>query len=54
MSQVLLFWTPSTKFDSRSLSSWFELSRLRNLLNMTLVLAFFKISKISMYPDFVY
>ena len=44
MSQMLLSWTPSTEFDLRSSSLWFEHSRFRNLLTMTLVLAFPKIS----------
>ena len=43
MSQVLLSWTPLTEFDLRSPSLWFEHSRFRNLLTMTLVLAFLKI-----------
>ena len=36
MSQVLLSCTPLTDFDLRSPSLWFEHSRFRNLLTMTL------------------
>ena len=43
MSQVLLSWTLLTEFDLRSPSKWFEHSRFRNLLTMTLLLAFLKI-----------
>ena len=43
MSLVLLSWTPLTEFDLHSPSLWFEQSRFRNLLILTLVLAFLKI-----------